>query len=197
MATIAPELGQIPPHLWEGALQAIAQTDPGRAQAIANTLDKAQRIQFATQQQAQQQAQIAQQQNDALRQQYAKASDEALAMTTAEKMAMADELVNYVGKYGVSREALMQEASTNLLLHHPAFNAMAADALKYQRLMANARNIPSKVPPVQRPGVARDRESPVAEGIKAVWAQLQAPRAKLIRGQVAHRSAAAPVKDKK
>ena len=83
LATIAPELGQIPPHLWEGALQAIAQTDPGRAQTIVNTLDKAQRIQFATQQQAQQQAQIAQQQNDALRQQYAKASDEALAMTTA------------------------------------------------------------------------------------------------------------------
>ena len=88
---------------------------------------------------------------------------------------MADELVSYVGKYGVSREALMQEASTNLLLHHPAFNAMAADAIKYQRLMANARNIPSKVPPVQRPGTSQPR-SRNAEGIEALEAQLSTAR---------------------
>ena len=48
---------------------------------------------------------------------------------------MAEELVSYVGEYGVSREQFMREAETNLALHHPAFQRMAADAVKYQRLM--------------------------------------------------------------
>ena len=81
-------------------------------------------------------------------------------MTFAEKAEMAEELVNYVGEFGISREQLLQEAQTNLAIHHPAFQKMAADAVKYRRMQNAPKAVASKnLPPVQRPGVAQPQVS--------------------------------------
>jgi hypothetical protein len=81
-------------------------------------------------------------------------------MTIPEKAQMAEELVSYLGEYGVTREQLAQEARTNLLVHHPAFNALAADALKYRAMQKGARSVPVKdLPPVTRPGTSVHRSS--------------------------------------
>ncbi|WP_420971521.1 hypothetical protein [Bradyrhizobium sp. B120] len=154
---LAPGLAHLQPHEIEPALHHLAQTDPARAQAIASTLDRAQRIEFAQQQRAAVEQQARQQQFEAQRQQLSLQADEALGpMSRVEKMQLADELVDYVGKHGVSREQLVQEMSTNLALNHPAFQKMAADAIRYQRMM-NAPKAVAKhdLPPVQRPGVAQ------------------------------------------
>ena len=81
-------------------------------------------------------------------------------MTRAEKTDMVEELVNYVGEYGVTRDQFVREAATNLALHHPAFQKMAADAIRYQRLMRAPKAVSTKaLPPVQRPGVAGPRRT--------------------------------------
>ncbi|SEB94638.1 hypothetical protein [Bradyrhizobium erythrophlei] len=154
---LAPGLAHLQPHEIEPALQQLAQTDPGRAQAIVSTLDRAQRIEFAQQQQSAAQQQARQQQFEAQRQQFSRQADEALGpMSRAEKMQMADDLVDYVGKYGVSREQLVQEVNTNLALNHPAFQKMAADAVRYQRMLnAPKAVVKHDLPPVQRPGTAQ------------------------------------------
>ena len=54
-------------------------------------------------------------------------------MTMAEKSVMAEELVSYVAEYGISREQFVRKAQTNLALHHPAFQRMAADAVHLMR----------------------------------------------------------------
>jgi hypothetical protein len=156
LLTLAPGLANIPAHQLEGALQHLAVTDPERAGAIVQALDGAQRIEFAQQQQQQQRAYVAQQQFEAQRQEYSRQSDEALGpMTFAEKAEMAEELIDYVGEFGISRDALMREAQTNLAIHHPAFQKMAADALMYRRMQSASKAVASRdLPPVQRPGTS-------------------------------------------
>jgi hypothetical protein len=118
--------------------------------------------------------QLAQQNFEALRQDYSKKSDEALGpMTIAEKTAMAEELVSYVSQYGVTREQLVHEAKTNLALNHPAFQRMAADAIKYQRLMNAPRAHPTRqIPPVTRPGTAGQRSAASMSKIQSLQAEL-------------------------
>ncbi|MBP1065321.1 hypothetical protein JOE51_006788 [Bradyrhizobium japonicum] len=154
---LAPGLASIPAEHLGQALQELSATDPVRANMIAGALDKAQRIEFAQAQQRAELQQMQRQQSEALRQQYNRQADEAIGpMTHAEKMAIADELVDYVGRHGVTREQLVHEMSNNLALNHPAFQKMATDAVRYNRLMNSTlpRPVPA-VPPVQRPGVAQ------------------------------------------
>ena len=136
VAALAPQLNGMPVEYWPQAIQQLAQVDPVRGQLVADTLSNWSSIQQAQQQEQQRQAHVQHQQFEATRQQYSRASDEALGpMTFAEKAEMAEELVSYVGELGISREAFTREAATNLALHHPAFQKMAADAVRYQRIM--------------------------------------------------------------
>lgn len=170
-----PELGSIPAEQWEPALNILAQQDPQRFDRAMGVLQRVSQLQTAQQQWQQQQAQVQHQQFEAVRQQYSRASDAALGpMTMAEKSAMAEELVSYVGEYGVSREQFMREAETNLALHHPAFQRMAADAVKYQRLMKSpAKAAPKSLPPVQKPGSsAAPRASDNSSKLQALQNQL-------------------------
>ncbi|XSC46796.1 hypothetical protein ACF1BQ_014590 [Bradyrhizobium sp. RDT10] len=173
MLTLAPGLANVPAHQLEGALQQLAMTDPERAGAIVQALEGAQRIEFAQQQEQQQQAYVAHQQFEAQRQEYSRQSDAALGpMTFAEKAEMAEELVNYVGEFGISREALMREAQTNLAIHHPAFQKMAADALMYRRVQKAQKAIATRdLPPVQRPGTAGPRVSSGMASLSALEAK--------------------------
>jgi hypothetical protein len=155
---LAPGLANVPPQQLGQALQELSATDPVRANMIVGALDKAQRIEFVQAQQRAELQQLQRQQFETQRQQYNQQADEAIGpMTRAEKMAIADEFVDYVGKHGITREQLVQEMSNNLALNHPAFQKMAADAVRYNRMMNTTlpRAAPRTLPPVQRPGTAQ------------------------------------------
>ena len=162
-----PELAGLPLAQIEQGLAMLQQVDPPRFQAAMNTLNRVGQIAQAQQQAQHQQAQIAHQQFESQRQQFSRASDEALGMSHAEKAEMAEDLVSYVGEFGISREQLVHEARTNLALHHPAFQKMAADALKYQRLM-KTKAVPTRdVPRVMRPGTSQTPAERQASSVDA------------------------------
>ena len=164
LATLAPELAEIHPAQWETALQIMAQTDPARAQAIATTLDKAQRIQIASQQQAAQQQHAMRQQVDAYTAAQKAEFDKIMPMSQAEAQAAASSIVEYLGELGVSSADLSAALEQHPILRSAAFQKMAVDAAKYRSMMANARNLPRRsAPKVNAPGVSRDRESPAAD----------------------------------
>jgi hypothetical protein len=158
---IAPELANVPLDRWQEGIGILAQSDPARGQQLGNLLQYVGHIQSAQQQLTAQQTAQQRQQFDAVRQQYSRASDTALGpMTHAEKATMVDELVSYVGEYGISREQFAREAETNLALHHPAFQRMAADAIKYQRMMKAPNAVATKqVPHVQKPGTSNNQRA--------------------------------------
>lgn len=168
----------------------LAQVDPARAQLVSDTLGNWSAIQQAQQQEQQRQAQVQHQQFQATRQQYSRASDEALGpMTVAEKAEMLEDLVSYVAEYGISREQFAREAETNLALHHPAFQRMAADAVRYQRIIKAPKAVPQSLPTVQRPGVSEPnrRATDNSSKIQALQRQLgsaNGEKAARIAGQI-------------
>ncbi|MCG2665881.1 hypothetical protein ACFPFP_02920 [Bradyrhizobium sp. GCM10023182] len=151
-----PELAEIPVDRWAEAISILNQADPQRVQRAMGVLQRVDTLQRTSAEWQQRQAIEQQQQFQARYQEYNRQADEVLGpMTHAEKSAMAEELVSYVGELGVTREALLHEAKTNLALHHPAFQRMAADALRY-RAIKNAPKavVRADLPPVQKPGYA-------------------------------------------
>jgi hypothetical protein len=110
-------------------------------------------------------------------------------MTATEKAEMVEDLVSYVAEYGISREQFAREAETNLALHHPAFQRMAADAVRYQRIVKAPKAVPQSLPPVQRPGVSQSNRSATdnSSKIQALQKQLSSAngeRAARIAGQI-------------
>jgi hypothetical protein len=175
LIAIAPELQQIPIERWAEAVQIISQTDPLKGQMLSKTLGNAAAIAERQQlvqyhEQTQRQAQF-----DSLKAQYSRASDQVLGpMTHAEKLTMAEELADYVGEHGVSRQVLMEEAKTNLLLHHPAFQSLAKDAISYRRMQKAAKGVPTRPHvPVTKPGISTaSRGNSNASAINALERQL-------------------------
>jgi hypothetical protein len=173
---VAPELAGLSPEQFEQGLQMLSQVAPDRFNSAMNTLGRFAQIQQAQQQIAQQKATQQWQQFEAVRQEYSRAADAALgSMTAAEKTEMTNELVAYVGEHGISREQFVREAQTNLALHHPAFQKMAADAMRYQRLMKAPRAIPAPkaAPAVQKPGVAKSAAERRGDSISTLRAKAE------------------------
>ena len=174
LAEVVPHLAGLPPAQFEQGLAVLSQVDPPAFQQAMNILGRTHAIVQAQQQEQQYQAYQAHQQFEAQRQQFSKQADEAIGpMTRADKMQMVDELTDYVGRYGVSRDQFIREAQGNLALHHPAFQAMAADAIRYQRMKSAAKVQASKpLPPVQKPGTSRSSGSYQSDNIAALDAKL-------------------------
>ena len=168
---IAPELAQVPLDRWAEGINILAQSDPARGQQLATMLSNVAALNQRQQVIGQYQQEVARQNFEAQRAEYSAKSDEVLGpMTRAEKIDMVEDLVNYVGEHGVTREQFVQEAATNLALHHPAFQKMAADAIRYQRLMKLTMPTPSRgaLPPVQRPGPAAPRGAARGEDMRSI-----------------------------
>ena len=186
-----PELSGLPLEQIEQGLAMLQQVDPARFNVAMSTLNRVATIQQAQQQEHQQRAYLQRQQFDAIRKQYSRASDAALGpMTAAEKTAIVNDLVSYVGDYGITREQFVREAETNLTLHHPAFQKMAADAVRYQRMTKAAKALPTRqVPPVQRPGTSNSTprssssSSKIAE-LEKKFTSATGDRAVRIRAQI-------------
>jgi hypothetical protein len=162
VVTLVPELAQIPPEQWAPIANALKlQGDPRGQQLerlLSNVANVSQHQQvIAHHEQAQRHYQF-----ETLRQEYGKQSEQVLGpMTPAEKYAMAEDLVSYLGEYGLNREQVLQEAKTNLAFSHPAFNALAKDALKWRAQQKAVRAVPVRgnLPPVTRPGTSFHRSS--------------------------------------
>jgi hypothetical protein len=158
-------------HLQQG-LQILSQQNPQRFNAAMATLNRVGTIQAAQQQAEQHRAYQQREHFETQRVHLGKLADDAIGpMSWSEKTEAAEFLVKTVSKYGVSREQFLNEAKGNLLLHHPAFQKMAVDAWKYDRMQnaAKARPTPSK-PPVLKPGTrvpAADREHQSVSSLQA------------------------------
>jgi hypothetical protein len=152
---LAPGLGHLQAHEIEPALQRLAQTDPARAQAIVNTLEKAQRIEFAQQQQAAAQQQARQQAISKFRAEQSAEFTRTSGMSQAEQAEAAEDIAAYAESNGVSRQDLVSVMEQSPWMTHALFQRMMVDATRYNKLMQSAKPRPSSpIPPVQRPGTS-------------------------------------------
>jgi hypothetical protein len=161
MLAIAPELAQVPIERWAEAVSILSQNNPARGQQLSQLLGNVAALNQRQQVLEHYQHEQRQHQFETLRKQYAQASDKVLGpMTLPEKAQMAEDLVSYLTEYGVTREQLLHESKTNLMLSHPAFNALAMDALRYRAIQKAPKAVATReLPPVQRPGTASYRAS--------------------------------------
>jgi hypothetical protein len=156
LMAVVPELSNVPTEQWAQAIQIVAQQNPAKGQQIVQVLQNVAALSERQQLIDHYQQSQRQQEFETVRSQYNKAADQALGpMTRAEMADMAEELADYVGELGITRAQLAAEAKTNLALHHPAFQKMAADAIRYQRLMKAPKARPTtRSLPVSRPGTS-------------------------------------------
>jgi hypothetical protein len=160
LLAVAPELAQVPVEMWGEAVGILAQSNPARAQQVAQLLQNVQTIAQAQAYQTYQQTQEQRQQVETLRRQYNDASAKFLPKTVAEQTQLAEDFADYVGELGVSREQLLHEWKNNLALHHPAFQRMVVDAMKYRAIQKAPKAAAHRdLPPVQRPGTSVHRSS--------------------------------------
>lgn len=162
VASLAPQLQGLPVEQWGQALATMAQTDPFRANLVAETLNKWGTLQQAEQQNQQHRAHIAQQQFETARKELASASVKALSgYSEAEQQAAADWLTKEGSRFGVTKEQLASEARGNLLFAHPLFQTVLMKAAAYDRMKSAPLPKPAQktLPPVQRPGTAAPRQS--------------------------------------
>jgi hypothetical protein len=171
---LMPQLQTTPLEHWGAEVQKTAQMDPARARLVVDTASNFDALQ--QRQQLVQHYEQSQRQHefDSLKQQYSAASDKALGpMSIAEKMQMTEELADYVGEHGISRAQLVEYAKTNLLLHHPAFQSLAKDAITLRRMQKTAKAVPTRTQaPITRPGTAAHRPSDNSSTVSALQRQL-------------------------
>ena len=161
LVALAPELAQVPMDRWAEAVNIIAQSDPARGQQLGRMFQNVAALNERQQLVAHHEQSQRQYQFETLKQQYAQASDKVLGpMTLPERAQAAEDLVSYLTEYGITREQLLHESKTNLMLSHPAFNALATDALRYRAIQKAPKAVATKeLPPVTRPGTASYRAS--------------------------------------
>jgi hypothetical protein len=154
LASLAPQLQAVPLEHWAQAIQQMAQTDPVRAELVADTLDKWSRLQFAQQQDQQQRAQIAHQQFE----QHVRSEDQRLVqMLGSEKVA--DEanraLFTYLDDHGVAKDQRLNILVSNPVLRTAEARQTIWEAQKYRTMMKAGKPAPTtRVPTVQRPGTS-------------------------------------------
>ena len=155
-----PEIASLSAQEMPYALQAIAKTDPAKAQAIENQLGRVKSLYAASQE-----AERAQQQIQAARfQEYGRAEDKLFEAAIANESPETKRAVQIEGArilqqhYGVDVRALSQAVQTSPELRNSSTQRMLFDLIKTKLAQ---ENIPTKLdrtppPAVQRPGVARD-----------------------------------------
>ena len=172
VATLAPELQNVPLEQWPAAIQQMAQTDPFRAQMVAETLQKWGTIQQASQQDQQQKAAVAKQQFETWSAQEDQKFEAMLPgedRSPAGRQAVASELFEYMSELGVSPGELVKGFKEIPLLRSALGQKILFDAVKARQAHKAVQTYRSKasrtIPTVQRPGVAgaARRSNPDAE----------------------------------
>jgi hypothetical protein len=182
VAALAPQLNQIPFENWAAAITQIAQTDPVRGKLIVDTLQNWNAIQQQDQLQRTYHESVSQHEAAAQRQaletwraEQNALVDKAIPLTRVAKAEFADDLVNYVAGFGVTRADLSRALEHNPLLSSAAFQHMAYQAVQYDKMMKapKPRATPASVP-VTRPGTASHRTSGNDSTVSSLQRQLAA-----------------------
>jgi hypothetical protein len=173
IASVSPEMAQLPQDQWLPYIQHLQQSDPVRANIIIKALETGAQIEQRQQLQTAYQESVRQHQF----QTYARTEDAKFRSmvgdrTPAETAEFGAEMIAYAGELGVTRDQLVHELQTNPLMRHSAFQKMIHDAVQHrmsQKASAKAvRAIPKGLPPVQRPGTSQPRgRSDSLEGLEA------------------------------
>ena len=144
----APQLGTVIAH--------IARTDPERAALIQDQIQKVSNIHTAAQQAKAQQAQMAYAQFQEFGKQQDAVFENATRGESKETIrAAAEEIVNFAGENGISKDTLAQLYATQPIMRSAVFQQMMLDAAKYRMATRSATANPHRqLPSVMRPGVA-------------------------------------------
>ena len=97
----------------------------------------------------------------------------AVKLSYADKAQFADDFLEYVSEFGVSKADIVRGMENNPLLHSAAFQKMAYDAVQYQKMQKSARARPTRdIPPVTKPGHASAAPRGDAAHVRALERQL-------------------------
>jgi hypothetical protein len=174
LMAIAPELAQVPIERWGEAFNIISQQDPVRGRQLGQVLQTVQALGERQELVQSYQQEEHRRQLDAWRTEQNQIIDKARPMSRADKAQFAEDLVNYVSEFGVTKDNLVQAMENNPLIHSAAFQALAHDAIQYRR-MQNAPKAVAKrdLPPVNRPGTAPNSPRGDSNRIASLERQLQ------------------------
>lgn len=161
IASLAPQLNDMPLEMWPQAIQAIAQTDPVRGKLVVDTLQNWNAIQQAEQQQRQYQTHAERQRIEA----WGKGQDAEVMKAVGElspiqKQEFVNDTLSFFQSNGVQRDELAREVERNPALRSKSFQLMAWQAHQYRQMQKAAKPIAQKnLPPVTRPGTSVHRSS--------------------------------------
>jgi hypothetical protein len=174
MLALAPELAQVPLDRWGEGIQILAQADPARGQQLARMFQNVAALNERQQLVEHYQNDQRRTQFETYRAQQNAIINKAVPMTHAAKAEFADDLLNYVADFGVTRENLVQAMESNPLMHHAAFQ-MAYDAVRYNKMMKAPKPTPTRnAVPLTRPGTATHRPAgDNSTSIRALERQLE------------------------
>jgi hypothetical protein len=174
LMAIAPELANIPIEQWGQAVQILAQQDPQKGRQISQVLSNVAAI-------AERQELVQSYQQEEQRRQFESWKDtqnavinKAVPLSHAARAEFADDFMNYVSEFGVSKADIVQGMQNNPLLHHAAFQKMAYDAVQYRKMQSAAKARPAReLPPVAKPGTTSHARSGNETTIASLQRQLQ------------------------
>lgn len=161
IASLAPQLNDMPLELWPQAIQAIAQVDPVRGKLVVDTLQNWNAIQQAEQQQQQYQTHIERQRIEA----WGKGQDAEVMkavgnLSPVQKQEFVNDTLSFFQSNGVQRDELAREVERNPALRSKSFQLMAWQAHQYRQLQKAPKAIATRdLPPVTRPGTSVHRSS--------------------------------------
>lgn len=170
-----PEIAALPMEQWEGALAAMAQREPDRFKAAFNSLSRVNELQIAQQHQQQQ---LRQQEHAKLQQTLKTESDrfEQMVKDTpkAQRAEIENSIVEAIKEYG-GDDQLME--LLELAKRSSVAQRLLWDVGKLRALQkAPAKAAPKNLPPVQRPGAARERVSSDAGRVQALEGRFASAR---------------------
>jgi hypothetical protein len=166
IASLAPQLNEMPLEMWPQAIQALAEVDPVRGKLVVDTLNNWNTIQKAEAQQQQYQTQVERQRIAA----WSKGQDAEVEkvigkLTPVQGQEFANDTLAFFESNGVPQEALQREIDRNPSLRSKSFQLMAWQAHQYRKMMGAPKAVATKtLPPVTRPGTSVHRSSGDSSG---------------------------------
>jgi hypothetical protein len=180
IASLAPQLGQVPIEHWPTAIAQIAQADPVRGKLIADTLRNWDTIQQQEALQTHYNAEVSRQQLESVTQ---RENDRLQAMIgDKNKIAEASkEVPEYFREIGIDLKTASRIFS-NPEMRSAEVQRVIFDAIQYRKMQQAPKAVPThNLPPVTRPGTASHRPSgDNSSSVRALEREL--------RGAVGHRA---------
>lgn len=140
-----PEIANLPPQQWEGALIAMAQHEPERFKSAINSLNRVSQLQTARQQQQQMQ----QQREQVEFQHYAKAEDARFAdmvkgEAPAQMRQIEAEIPKMLSDLGVDPLEFLKAGNESKFLRSAAAQKVLVDAAKYRLMLQAPRAVAAR-----------------------------------------------------